>query len=90
MQVSAVRKPEAGRHKGDLGDSVAKTGVRAGLRGSEHVCSVFILVWTKREVGISFTLLESSFIMLNFLFLGMWLFRNCRTKICPCKKSDRT
>ena len=31
MQVSAVRKPEAGRHKGDLGGSVAKTGVRAGL-----------------------------------------------------------
>ena len=24
MQVSAVRKPEAGRHKGDLGGSVAK------------------------------------------------------------------
>ena len=26
-----MRKPEAGRHKGDLGGSVAKTGVRAGL-----------------------------------------------------------
>ena len=38
MQVSAVRKPEAGRHKGDLGGSVAKTGVRAGL-SPQCLCS---------------------------------------------------
>ena len=31
VEVATVRKPEPGRHKGDLGGSVAKTGVRAGL-----------------------------------------------------------
>ena len=33
-----MRKPEAGRHKGDLDGSVAKTGVRAGL-SPQCLCS---------------------------------------------------
>ena len=86
MEASAVRKPEAGRHKGDLGGSVAKTGVRAGLspqclcglyfsefpelNNYYNVCGVFISYFGERGLKMGQYLFSFKFDSTSRIFLN--------------------